>query len=258
MVPLVPALADSVPQMVDQLCSLRYADCRPGYRSAQGPLRCARTVLRTPQTAEQLVKVPTILYFLKQTVDTSGRSGGPQGFLPGRSSSSPAVQIMDIPAPGRGVQRGLQGFSHGRSSTARTVEQNVDIPVPEGGLRDLPDPGAPRDERGQGFFFALFPRFKKSATLPLQSGSALHPRNRAHGRRQLMTCRWRSRRRRRSRSPRRSLTTTSSMWSLMGAGGDASGSRFASSIAGGWPRQTGPRLAILSGGAPWLIGRGPG
>ena len=41
---------------------------------------------------------------------------------------------------------------------------------------------------------------------------------------------------------------TSRMWSLMGAGGGASGSRLASSIAGGWPRQTGPRLAILSGG----------
>ena len=34
----------------------------------------------------------------------------------------------------------------------------------------------------------------------------------------------------------------------MGAGGGASGSWLASSIAGGWPRQTGPRLAILSGG----------
>ena len=66
------------------------------------PSRCARTVLRTPQTAEQLVKVPTIFYFLKQTVDTRGRSGSPQRFLPGRSSSSTTEQIMDIPAPGRG------------------------------------------------------------------------------------------------------------------------------------------------------------
>ena len=47
---------------------------------------------------------------------------------------------------------------------------------------------------------------------------------------------------------RRSLTTTSSMWSLMGAGGDASGSWLASGIAGGWLRQTGPRLVTLSGG----------
>ena len=131
------------------------------------PPRCARTVLCTPQTAEQLVKVPTILYFPKQTVDTRGRSGGPQGFLPGQSPSTTAEQIMDIPAPGRGFHRGLQGFSQGRSSTARAMEQNVDIPVPGGGLHDLPVLGASsssaasRDARGQGFFFALFPRFKK-------------------------------------------------------------------------------------------------
>ena len=87
---------------------------------------------------------------------------------------------MDIPALGRGVQRGLQGFSRGRSSTARTVDQNVDKPVPGGGLHDLPVPGASsssavtRDERGQGFFFALFPRFKK-LRLPPHSGSALPP-----------------------------------------------------------------------------------
>ena len=41
---------------------------------------------------------------------------------------------------------------------------------------------------------------------------------------------------------------TLSMWSSMVAGGGASGSRLASSTAGGWPRLTGPRLAILSGG----------
>ena len=49
-------------------------------------------------------------------------------------------------------------------------------------------------------------------------------------------------------SPRRSLTTTLSTWSSMGAGGGASGSLLASSIAGGWPPQTDPRLAIRSGG----------
>ena len=48
-VPLVPALADSTPQMVDQLVTL-----------------------------------PTILFFLKQTVDTRGRSGGPQVFSQNR------------------------------------------------------------------------------------------------------------------------------------------------------------------------------
>ena len=69
-------------------------------------------------------------------------------------------------------------------------------------------------------------------------------RTRADGRRLLMTSPWRSRR----RSPRTSRTLTSTMWSLMGAGGGVSGSRLASRIAGGWPRQMGPKLAILSGG----------
>ena len=37
-------------------------------------------------------------------------------------------------------------------------------------------------------------------------------------------------------------------WSMMGAGGGASGAQLASGIAGGWPLPMGPRLAILSGG----------
>ena len=45
-----------------------------------------------------------------------------------------------------------------------------------------------------------------------------------------------------------SSTLTSHTWSMMGAGGGASGSQLASSIAGGWPLPMGPTLAILSGG----------
>ena len=37
-------------------------------------------------------------------------------------------------------------------------------------------------------------------------------------------------------------------WSMMGAGGGASGAQLAIGIAGGWPLPMGPRLAILSGG----------
>ena len=123
----VPALADSVPQMVDQLVAVlaRYdtliADQVievPKVTCPHPSSRCGRTVLCTPQTAEQLVRVPTILYFLKQTVDTRGRSGGPQGFLPEQSSPSTVEQIIDISAPCRGVQRGLQGFSQARSSSS--------------------------------------------------------------------------------------------------------------------------------------------
>ena len=141
-----------------------------------------------------------------------------------------AEQITDIPVPGRGDVRGeqgdLQGFASGQNSPALTVEQNVDIPVQVA--------------------FALFTRFKKVRHY-LRAPGRHCLRTRAHGRWQLMTSLWCSRRRRK-RSPRRSLTTTLSTWSSMVAGGGASGSRLASSIAGGWPRLTGPRLAILSGG----------
>ena len=71
---------------------------------------------RRPQRAEQLVEVPTILYFLKQKVD--------------------------IPVPRtRGDHGGLQGFPPRQAALKRTVEQIVDIPV-GGGLQDfLPGPG---------------------------------------------------------------------------------------------------------------------
>ena len=51
---------------------------------------------------------------------------------------------------------------------------------------------------------------------------------------------------------------TSSVWSLMDAGGCASGSPLASSIVGGCPRQMGPRLGIPSGGLRGFIGSGTG
>ena len=79
-------------------------------------------------------------------------------------------QTLNIPVPGRGGgggRGGLQGSRPGQISTARSAEQIVDIPVPSGGLHDLPDPGGssssavPRDERGDGFF-QTFPWVKKS------------------------------------------------------------------------------------------------
>ena len=191
-VPLVPALAVSAPQMVDQLVAVlaRYdtpiADQVIEVPKVSCSPRCGRTVLCTPQTAEQLVTVPTILYFLKQTVGTRGRSGGPQGFLPEQRRPSTVEQIVDIPAPGRGVQRGLQGFSQERSSTAfdgaehrfpaATAEQNVDIPVP-GGLSvsgSSSSSAVLRDVRGDAVF-RTFPQTKKSATVPPHSGSELPP-----------------------------------------------------------------------------------
>ena len=133
--------------------------------------------------------------------------------------------------------------------SAVTAEQNVDIPVPGGSLHGLSVCGSSsssavlRDVRGDGFF-RTFPQTKKVRQYLRTRGRNCF-RTRAHGRRLLMTSPWCSRRR---RSPRTSLTLTSSTWSMMRAGGGASESQFASSIAGGWPLPMGPRLAILSGG----------
>ena len=156
-VPLVLALADSMPQMVDQLVAVlaRYdmplADQVIEVPKVSCPARCGRTVLCTPQTAEQLVEVPTILTpsFLRM------------------------LQNVDTPVPGRGVQRGLQGFSQQRSSTAfggpefrfpaATAEQNVDIPVPGGSLHGLSISGSSsssavsRDVRGDCVFSHFSP-----------------------------------------------------------------------------------------------------
>ena len=57
-------------------------------------------------------------------------------------------------------------FTPGQNSTARTLEQIVDIPVPSGGLHDLSDPGGSsssavsRGERGD-VVFRTSPRVKK-------------------------------------------------------------------------------------------------
>ena len=103
-----------------------------------------RRLCRDTQLAEQLVEVPTILYFLKQRIPEQiddnpvphggrGASGGPQGFLPGHSSlKRTANKIADLPAPRSGVWR-LQGFLPEQSSTAtssssleRISERNVE------------------------------------------------------------------------------------------------------------------------------------
>ena len=131
-VPMLTLLDSPVPQMVYQLVAVlvRYdmpsADQVIEVPKVSCPLRCPRTVLCTPQTAEQLVEVPTIVSFsllqliMEQNVGLpvprgEGRLAGPQGFLPEQSSSSTAEQIIDIPAPSLGVQKGLQGFSQGQS-----------------------------------------------------------------------------------------------------------------------------------------------
>ena len=69
--------------------------CRAGYRCAQDLSRGHPDAnpVRDPQLVEQLVEVPTVLYFLKQTVDVpflggGGRLADLQGFLPVQSSTA--------------------------------------------------------------------------------------------------------------------------------------------------------------------------
>ena len=134
--------------------------------------------------------VPTILYFLKQTLALVVDLEVLKVFLPEQRRPSTVEQIVDIPAPGRGVQRGLQGFSQERSSTAfdgaehrfpaATAEQNVDIPVP-GGLSvsgSSSSSAVLRDVRGDGVF-RTFPQTKKSATV-LRTRGRNCLRTRAH------------------------------------------------------------------------------
>ena len=67
------------------------------------------------------------------------------GYYHESPAAAPAEKIVDNPVPGRrggGGIGGLQGFRPGQNSTVWFVEQNVDIPVPAGGLHDLPVRGA--------------------------------------------------------------------------------------------------------------------
>ena len=220
-----------------------------------------RRFCREPQLAEQQAEVPTILYFLKQRIPEQivdnpvphggrGASGGLQGFLPGHSSSKrTAYKIADFPAPRSGVRR-LQGFLPEQSATAFGEAGSLTIPFLVEAFKIYAQDRVLRHP----LTLQLILRMTHfNATLPPHPGSEL--RTRAHGRWLLMTSPWSSRRR---RSARTSLTLTSSTWSLMGAGGGASGSHLASSVAGGWPRQMGHRLAIRHGGPRGSLAEGQG
>ena len=170
-----------------------------------------RRLCRDTQLAEQLVEVPTILYFLKQRIPEQiddnpvphggrGASGGLQGFLPGHSSlKRTANKIADLPAPRSGVRR-LQGFLPEQGSTAtssssleriseRIVEQIAVSRVGEGLQDFLPGESSSSSSHGpaRGFealdecgtgFFAFSPNFKKRDTtsaLGVGTASALEP-----------------------------------------------------------------------------------
>ena len=121
-VPLVPMLHDVMPQMVEQLVDLLapldfpVAEQVIEVPKVSSPTRCPRTVLSVPQTAEQLVEVPTVLSV---------------AFLQQRT----AEQIVGFPVPGHegGDRGGLQGLSQGQGSTAVCGAEHVGTPVPRGG-----------------------------------------------------------------------------------------------------------------------------
>ena len=131
------ALPAPVPQMMDNpMNAFRVMDQPIAEQVIAVPKivasSCPSQEAREPQTAEQLVEVPTILYFVKQKVDIpvprrGVAGGGTQGFLPGQSSSS----IVHTPA-GRGTYGGLQGFLPRHGTLKWTAEQIADIPVPGG------------------------------------------------------------------------------------------------------------------------------
>ena len=80
-------------------------------------------------------------------------------------------QNVDIPVPqGGGRHADLQGFLRGQSSTG--AEQIVDIPG--GGLHRPGQSSSSADEPGEGVF-RTFPQIKKSAKLASHSGSELPP-----------------------------------------------------------------------------------
>ena len=137
------------------------------------PPRAARTVLRAPQTAEQLVEVPTepacalavvavqaiglsaAMALAEQIVDKPvpqvrrWGGGGLQGFRAGQGTPAADMeQIVDFPVPlGRRRRSGsFQGSLPGRGSTAN-LEQIVDIPSREGLQGFLPGQGSSSSSR---------------------------------------------------------------------------------------------------------------
>ena len=147
--PLVQILDLPVPQTVENVTdTLRILDFPMAELVIEVPkISCSPCPLRSlvpePQSAEQLVEVPTVL-------------------SPTRIALRIAEQIVDTPVPqGRGKRRG-KGFLPEQSSTAtssyleriseRTVEQIVDIPSSGGGLGHGSSSSAgPADEDFTGF-----------------------------------------------------------------------------------------------------------
>ena len=115
--PLVQILDLPVPQMVDFVAdALRFLDFPTAEQVIDVPkISCSpcpsRSPIPEPQSAEQLVEVPTVL-------------------SPTRMALRIEEQIGDIPASVRGVSGSFQGFPPEQISAKRTASQIADIPVP--------------------------------------------------------------------------------------------------------------------------------
>ena len=119
---------------------------------------------RPPQTAEQLLEVPTVVSFsslqrsVEQNIDIpvpqvrGGGGGGLQGFRPGQGSPAVDVeQIVGNPVPQRRRRRsgGVQSSLPGLGSTAY-LEQIVDLPARGGPQGFLPGQGSSSSSRFPG------------------------------------------------------------------------------------------------------------
>ena len=149
---------------------------------------------RPPQTAEQLVEVPTIICYsdlqrsVEQNIDIpvprvrGGGGGGLQGFRPGQGSPAADVeQIVDIPVPQRRRKRsgGLHSSLPGQGSTAY-LEQITGFPARGGPQGLLPGQGSSSSTRIPGGAdggiqggFRTFSHPGKSARWGPHSGSEL-------------------------------------------------------------------------------------
>ena len=144
--PMVQILDAPVPQMVDYVAeALRLLDRPIAEQTIEVPtVSCSpcpsRSLVPVPQSAEQLVEMPTILTPTRIALriaeqiggippSACGVSGNLQGFPPEQSSAQrTALQIADI--PGRGVFDSPQGSLSEQSMAKRTASQIADIPVP--------------------------------------------------------------------------------------------------------------------------------
>ena len=100
-----------------------------------------RRVLPVPQTAEQLVEVPTELVYVLMVLASKVYSRRELSrLLSGQgSTASGSEQIVDNPVP-QGRRRrggGIQGLRPGQNSTAADVERIVDVPA-RSGLQGFP------------------------------------------------------------------------------------------------------------------------